>query len=182
MSRLTAAVAATFTLALCALAATPAAALEAGCLWTNLAESKRSSLLAEYRARGAEALQNLQISESDIALWPARCGVTEANGENAGMLLGTVILERGVIETLEVSHGVKPAALATAWAKLDPAAKARARDSVVKTLAGQPGDAGGADAVAKLGGALGVPEGAMRDVALYVFAMLARDVVTAGGT
>jgi hypothetical protein len=182
MSRLTANVAATVALALCALAATPAAALEAGCLWTNLAESKRSSLLADYRARGAEALQNLQISEADIALWPARCGVTEANGEKAGMLLGTVLLERGAIEVLQANHGIKPAALATAWAKLDPAAKAKARASVVKTLANNSGDNGGADAIVKLGEALGLPQGAMRDLALYVFAILARDVVTAGGT
>ena len=182
MSRLTANVAATVALALCALAATPAAALEAGCLWTNLAESKRSSLLADYRARGAEALQNLQISESDIALWPARCGVTEANGEKAGMLLGTVILERGAFEALQAKHGIKPAALETAWVNLDPAAKAKARASVAKTLAGQSGDSGGADAIVKLGEALGLPQGAMQDLALYVFAILARDVVTAGGT
>jgi hypothetical protein len=30
--------------------------------------------------------------------------------------------------------------------------------------------------------ALGLPQGAMRDLALYVFAILARDVVTASGT
>lgn len=181
MSRLSIAAAA-LVLSLCTLAASPAAALDAGCLWTNLAPSKQAALLADYRARGAASLQSLEISPADIDLWPARCGVTEQNGEQAGMLLGTVIIERGVIETLQAQHGVKPAALAAAWAGLDPAAKARARASIASTLANGPKDDGGADAIIKLGQVLGLPQGALRDLALYVFAILARDVVTAGGT
>jgi hypothetical protein len=181
MSRLTAAVAATFALALCALAATPAAALEAGCLWTNLAESKRAALMADYRARGMESLQTLQISEQDVATWPARCGVTPANAHNSGMLLGTVIIEKGVAEALQKSHGTRPDTLAAAWAGVDPAARARARASVAKTLANGPNDEGGRDAVAAVTSKLGLPQTAMREVALYVFALLARDIVTNGG-
>lgn len=180
MSRLSIAAAA-FVLSLCALAASPAAALDAGCLWTNLAPGKQAALLADYRARGAAALQALEISPADIDLWPDRCGVTAQNSEQAGMLLGTVIIERGVIEILQAEHGVKPAALAAAWAGLDPAAKAKARASVAKTLANGPKDDGGADAIVKLGQTLGLPQGALRDLALYVFALLARDIVTAGG-
>lgn len=181
MSRLSIAAAA-LVLSLCALAASPAAALDAGCLWTNLAPSKQSSLLADYRARGPDSLQSLQISPADIELWPDRCGVTAQNGERAGMLLGTVIIERGVIETLQANHGVKPAALGAAWAGLDPAVRVTARASVARTLANGPADDGGTEAVNRLGQALGLPQDARRDLALYIFAMLARDIVTAGGT
>mgnify|MGYP000908370583 CR=1 FL=1 len=173
--------AAALALSLFGLAATPAAALEANCLWTNLAESKRASLMADYRARGMATLQNLQISEQDVATWPARCGVTAENAQTSGMLLGTVIIEQGVLETLQASHGIKPAALSAAWASLDPAAKARARASVANTLADGPKDDGGADAIIALGAKLGLPQAAMRDLALYVFAILARDIVSKGG-
>ena len=73
MSRLTLAAAA-LALAICGLAATPAAALEAGCLWSNLPEAKRAALLADYRTRGMESLQSLKISDADVATWPSRCG------------------------------------------------------------------------------------------------------------
>lgn len=174
--------AAALLLALFGFGATPAAALEADCLWTNLAESKRASLMADYRARGMESLQNLQISEEDVATWPERCGVTPQNAHNSGMLLGTVIIEQGVIEALRKSHGTRPAALSAAWAGLDPAAKARARASVARTLADGPNDDGGRDAINALQARLGLPPAALRDLALYVFAVLARDIVTSEGS
>jgi hypothetical protein len=180
MSRLSIAAAA-LALSFLGLAASQAAALEAGCLWSNLAEAKRTALMADYRARGMEALQNLKISDQDVATWPARCGVTEQNAEISGMLLGTVIIERGVIESLQTNHGVKPAALAAAWAGVDPAIRARARASVANTLSNGPKDDGGADAIVAMGETLGLPKAAMRDLALYVFAILARDIITAGG-
>lgn len=179
MSRLTLAVAA-FGLAICGLAATSAAALEAGCLWTNLPETKRAALLADYRTRGMESLQNLKISDQDVATWPARCGVTDQNAETSGMLLGTVIIEQGVLESLQAAHGVKPAALSAAWAGLAPGIKATARASVASTLANGPKDNGGAEAIAALRAKLGLPQEAMRDLALYVFAIVARDIVTTG--
>jgi hypothetical protein len=179
MSRLSIA-AAGLALSLFALAATPAAALEAGCLWSNLAESKRTALLADYRARGMAALQSLQISDQDVAAWPERCGVTAQNAQTSGMLLGTVIIEKGVADALQTAHGVSPAALAAAWAGVDPAARAKARASVAKTLASGTSDAGGADAVIALSAKLGLPTSAARDVALYVFAILGREILTTG--
>ncbi len=181
MSRLSIAAAA-IAVSILGLAATPAAALEADCLWTNLSDSKRAALMADYRARGMAALQSLQISDQDVATWPARCGVTEQNAESSGMLLGTVIIERGVVEALQASHGVKPAALSAAWAGLDPATRAKARASVASTLANGPKDDGGAEAIVAMGAKLGLPSSAMRDLALYVFAILAREIITNGGT
>ena len=181
MSRLTLAAAA-LALAICGLAATPAAALEAGCLWSNLPEAKRAALLADYRTRGMESLQSLKISDADVATWPSRCGVTAQNAESSGMLLGTVIIEQGVAEALQAGHGVKPAALAAAWTGLDPAVKASARASVANTLSNGPKDDGAAEAIVGLSKTLGLPPTALRDLALYVFAIMARDIVTAGGT
>jgi len=181
MSRLTTAVAA-LALALCALAATPAAALDAACLWTNLTESKRAGLMADYQARGMDSLQNMEIAEQDVATWPERCGVTPENAETSGMLLGTVIIEQGVVEALRKSHGTRPAALSAAWAGLDPAAKAKARASVARTLANGQNDQDGLDAITALQAKLGLPPAAMRDVALYVFAILTRDIITNGGS
>lgn len=181
MSRLSIAAAA-LALSLFGLAATPAAALEAGCLWSNLAESKRASLLADYRARGMAALQSLQISDQDVATWPARCGVTPQNAEKSGMLLGTVIIEKGVVDALQTTHGVTPAALAAAWSGIDPAARAKARASVASTLADGSTDNGGADAIRALSAKLGLPSSASRDLALYIFAMLGREILAAGGS
>ena len=73
-------------------------------------------------------------------------------------------------------------ALSAAWAGLDPATRAKARASVASTLANGPKDDGGAEAIVAMGAKLGLPPAAMRDLALYVFAILAREIITNGGT
>lgn len=173
------AVFAALALAATALFASPASALESACLWNNLLEAKRAALLDDYRARGTKSLDNLQISDADVAAWPARCGVTEQNAETAGMLLGTEIIERGVAVNMKVDYRIETPALKSAWGGVTPAAKAKAKASVARTLDNQPADDGGSEALTAMRTTLKLPDAAMMDLALYVFALQAREIIEA---
>jgi hypothetical protein len=160
-----------------ATAATPAAALEANCLWNNLPVIKRATLIDDYRTRGMESVQNLRLSNQDVAAWPAHCGVTEQTAEKSRMILQTVIIEEGVIDLLQNKYGTRTKALKAAWAGVDSTAKTKARAYVAKILANQPGDDSALEAVAAVTSELGLPQGAVRDIALYVGALQARAIL-----
>lgn len=165
-------------LAVSMMAAGAASAMEASCLWDNLSTAKRTELLANYRATGVASLDKLPLVDADLEGWSTRCGVTEANAETAGMLLGSVLMERGTVEALTRAYGVTPAAVAQAWKDVDAATKAAARKDAALALEDKETEGAGAGAALfQMIQTLKLPEAATEQVALYIFAVLARDIV-----
>lgn len=106
--------------------ASPAAALEAECLWQGLSSGTREAIIEGYRQGGAETLVFPQLNDRDLDTLFRRCGVTHQNSRVAGTLLAAVMIERAAEAVLSERHGLKPAALDEAWRAAPADARAAA--------------------------------------------------------
>ena len=157
--------------------ASPTAALEAACLWDNLAPAKRAEVMRLYRANGLSALNRIPLVDADLKGWTTRCGVTMANIEATGHLFGTIVIEKGAIEILSEEFGVTEVALKAAWEGVTPTARASLRRLAVEVMS--TGKATREDRAAgeQVLRALKLPRQARTQVNLYLTALTMREVL-----
>lgn len=108
------------TLAACGFLAGGAMAMDGGCLWNSLPVAKQKSLLDSYRDRGIDAMGDMNFSDAELIGFP-KCGVTEANADKAGEILGSLLLEKGSDAYLFEQFDIKTGTLDAAWKALSPA-------------------------------------------------------------
>lgn len=165
-------------LAVVALAvASPAAALEAECLWTGLSRQTRETVIDQYRQGGAELLVFPKLSDRDLDVLFRRCGVTHQNSSVAGTLLAAVMIERAAEAVLGERHGVRPAVLDEAWRAAPAEARAAATVYARALATGEEGaDPADFEAlVDAMTSRLGLPPAAREHVQAWVYARANRD-------
>lgn len=168
------------------LMAAPAwAAPKGDCLWAGTPKSARDSYLRQYRAHGAEALEQLEYGDDLAAAFPA-CGVAttdEANFE-AGAILGTMILENGAELVLFEQAAMPIGSLPGLWRDLPEPDKATLK-ALGKALIGKgPDNALSQAARAIIDGQtekLDVASPLDVHVAIYFVSRATREVLEAGG-
>lgn len=116
----------------------PASALEAECLWSHLAPTKRDSLLESYHRDGPEALNHLNFTDEDLADEVKFCGLTEANGVRAGHLIAARLVVLGSKRYFKEQKGITGATLDDAWAGLNAEPRAKLTRFAQQATLGKP--------------------------------------------
>lgn len=116
----------------------PANALQADCLWSQLAPSKRDRLLESYHQEGPEALNHLDLSGEDLAGGVKACGLTEANSVRGGHLIGAKMVVLGSKRYFKETKGISAVTLDDAWAGLSAEPRAKLTRFAQQATLGQP--------------------------------------------
>lgn len=155
-----------------------AAALSGACLWVNLAPSKQASLMADYRARGMESLQNVVFADSDVAALPEKCGVTGENANLAGEIIGATLLEQGATAILSEQFRITPKQITQAWNGLGAPVQIRLRAFAKAVMSEQPPvEADFTGAMDQMAATLGVTDdGGRRQIAAYILGRSLREM------
>lgn len=123
---------------LMACVAGPASALQADCLWSQLAPSKRDGLLEAYHQEGPEALNHLDFTDEDLAGAVQSCGLTQANAVRGGHLIGAKMVVIGSKRFFKEQRGPSGATLDDAWSGLSAEPRGKLIRFAQQATMGQP--------------------------------------------
>ncbi|NEX92421.1 hypothetical protein [Caulobacter sp. 17J65-9] len=94
---------------------------DASCIWNGLGQSSRDAWLADYDARGSEALNENTFSEEELSEALTDCGVTEeAEALIAGEALGGYALQQAAGRWLQLHANLTAQKLDQAWGGFAP--------------------------------------------------------------
>ena len=116
----------------------PANALQADCLWSQLAPATRDRMLESYHQKGPAALNHLDLTDEDLAGGVKSCGLTVANGVRGGHLIAAKLVVLGSKRYFKEQKGIGAATLDDAWAGLSAEPRAQLTRYAQQSTLGQP--------------------------------------------
>lgn len=154
-----------------------AAALDVPCLWSSMPPQRQTVFMDHFDKSGLAGLRTLPLENADVQLWITQCGATTENGQAAGYIVGTYVMENASARALAEDYKIPTTRLNQAWAGVPESLKSAARAEMKASLAaGKPADVALPVAVKALMTSLNLKDEARPFATFFVFGILAREL------